>query len=418
MASYGQALFEEDESGRRAARFLGVSMDITERRLTDERLRQTQKMETVGLLAGGIAHDFNNILTVIVGSASIALAECPSCEHSRQIIGAAERAAYLTKQLLAYAGKGHVIIKLVDITEIITNAAELLSASVPKKVSLSYNLADDLPCVETDPSRVEQIVMNLVINAGEAIPPEAEGVIEIATRCCEVSPEEARRRSHGYDVASGPCVRISVRDNGVGMDEATLARIFDPFFTTKFTGRGLGLAAVHGIVRTARGYIEARSAPGEGTTLEVSLPASDKKRPRPQTPRPAVEETHGFATILVVDDEPMVRKLASVALRRAGYDVLEARHGRDALLVIEEAEVTPALALVDLAMPVMGGDELAPFLRERYPEMRILVSSGYPEEEAPQAFRKVPADGFLQKPYTGMALTEKVGRLLRAREPN
>jgi PAS domain S-box-containing protein len=389
--------------------------DTTERRHTEERLRQTQKLESIGLLAGGVAHDFNNILTVIMGSASSGLAECVSCEHCKAILSASERAAYLTRQLLAYAGKGHTVTRLIDLTDLVSRSKELLSASVPKRVSLGFSLSKDLPCLEADPSQIEQVLMNLVINAGEAIPPRSDGLIEIATRSFEVTPEIAHRHSQAYDVAAGNYVCLEVRDDGDGMDEATASHIFDPFFTTKFTGRGLGLAALQGIVRTAKGFVEVGSSPGCGTTFRVFLPASGKKRPPESARSTPRQQVRGDSTILVVEDEEMVRKLACAILRRNGYNVLEAQDGKDALRVLADSPSLPSLVLLDLAMPVMGGDELLPILKAKFPSLKIVMSSGYPEDEA----RKVAPDGsiasFLQKPYTEAALTEKIAQALEAR---
>ena len=280
VASHGRVFFESEGDRRRAVRFVGVSTEITERRHAEERLRQAQKLESIGLLAGGIAHDFNNLLTVIMGNACSALAERPSCQYSQAILSASERAAYLTKQLLAYSGKGAVSVKLIDLTELVSQSTRLQSVSVPKGVNISYNLSKELPCIEADPSRIEQILMNLVVNAGESIPDGSNGLIDIATSSCEVTAEFARRHSKAYDVAAGAYVCLEVRDNGIGMGESTLSRVFDPFFTTKFTGRGLGLAAVHGIVRSRNGLIDVHSLPGAGTTFRVLLPASAKKRPR------------------------------------------------------------------------------------------------------------------------------------------
>ena len=388
--------------------------DTTERRHTEERLRQSQKLESIALLAGGVAHDFNNILTVIMGSASAALADCASCEHCEAILSASERAAYLTRQLLAYAGKGRTVAKLIDLTELVSGSTALLSASVPKRVSLSFSLSKDLPCLEADPSQIEQILMNLVINAGEAIPARSEGRIEIATGMVEATPEIAHRHSQSYDVAAGNYLYLEVRDNGEGMDESTASHIFDPFFTTKFTGRGLGLAALQGIVRTSKGFVEVSSRPGDGTTFRVFLPASGKRRPPENaivTPR---RQARG-ATILVVDDEHMVRKLACAILRRHGYNVLEAIDGKDALQVLADSGALPALALLDLAMPVMGGDELVPILGAKYPDLKIVMSSGYPEDEARRVSPNGSIASFLQKPYTGVALAEKVAQVLERR---
>jgi PAS domain S-box-containing protein len=412
VASHGRVLFEGDGDKRRPIRLVGINMDITDRRHAEERLRQTQKLESIGLLAGGVAHDFNNILTVIMGRASTALAECPSCEHSQSILAASERAAYLTRQLLAYAGKAHNVVKLVDLTAVVSQSISLISASVPKRVTLRYNLSKDLPCLEADPACVEQILMNLVVNAGEAIPPKADGVIEIATTSAEVTPEMARLHSKTYDVAAGRYVCLEVRDNGEGMDELTASRIFDPFFTTKFTGRGLGLAALEGIVRTSKGFVEVRSSSGCGTTFRVFLPASDKARPTVQEGGAPRQQLRGSGTILVVDDEDPVRKLASRVLRRHGYEVQEAEDGKDALRVLAGSSAQPSLVLLDLAMPVMGGDELVPILEATYPGLKILISSGYPEEQARKLAPNPSVVSFLQKPYTGVALAEKVAQVL------
>jgi two-component system cell cycle sensor histidine kinase/response regulator CckA len=378
----------------------------------EERLRQAHKWESIGILAGGVAHDFNNLLTVIMGSASLARAECPSCDHYQAILCASERAANLTKQLLQYAGTGHLVVKTVDLTELVSRSTELFSAFVPKRVSLEFHLLENLPCVEADPSRIEQILMNLIINAGEAILPDREGLIEVATSRCEVTPDMARQHSKTYQVAAGVFVCLEVRDNGAGMDEATISRIFDPFFSTKFTGRGLGLAAVYGIVRTSKGFIEVHSSPGTGTTSRVCLPASEKPRspePAPSAPR---QQHRGYSTILVVDDEEMVRKLVCMTLKRYGYEVLEARNGRDALQVLDDSPGLPSLILVDLAMPVMGGDELVPILETQYPGPKIIVTSGFPEEEARKSFRFGSVAGFLQKPYSVETLAQKVAEAL------
>jgi CheY-like chemotaxis protein len=257
--------------------------------------------------------------------------------------------------------------------------------------------------------------MNLVINAGEAIQPKTDGLIEIATSACQVTPEMARLHSRAHDVADGPYVCLEVQDNGDGMDEYTVSRIFDPFFTTKFTGRGLGLAALHGIVRTAKGFVEVRSSPGRGTAFQVFLPASAKKPSLEGAASAPRRRLDGGATILVVDDEEMVRKLACVTLKRYGYEVREAQDGKDALRVLAESPSPPSLVLLDLAMPVMGGDELVSVLEAKYPALKIIMSSGYAEDEARKVSAKGSIAGFLQKPYTGVALAEKVAQVLADR---
>jgi len=382
------------------------------RRRAEERLRQAQKLESIGILAGGVAHGFNNLLTVIMGSASAALAECLFCNHAQAILSASERAAKLTQLLLQYAGKAHVVVEIVNVTELVAQSTGLLAAFVPKGVSLSFNLSKDLACIEADPTGIEQILMSLVINAGEAIPPGRDGLIEITTGRCEVTTKMARRRSKAYDVAAGGFVCLAVRDNGAGMDDATMARIFDPFFSTKFTGRGLGLAAVHGIVRTGRGFIEVHSKPGAGTTVRVFLPASEKKRLAEPAPRAPHQQPCDQSTILVVDDEEMVRNMLCLTLKRLGFQVLEAKDGRDALRVLAGSPSLPALILLDLAMPGMGGDELVPILETEYPGTKIVVTSGYAEDETRQGFRTGSVAGFLQKPFSLETLSRKIAETL------
>jgi two-component system cell cycle sensor histidine kinase/response regulator CckA len=273
-----QRALQEVEAGRQRRREEKALRDA------EERLLLAQKWESIGILAGGVAHDFNNLLTVIIGHASADLAERPSGKHCQAILAASKRAANLTQQLLLYAGEAHAVVEIVDLTELVSQSTARLAAFVPKGVSLSFNLSKDLPCIEADLSMIEQILKHLVVNAGEAIPADRDGLIEISTSRCEVTPDFARQHSKAYDVAAGAFVCLAVRDNGDGMDEATISRIFDPFYSTKFTGRGLGLAAVLGIVRTSKGFIDVQSSPGTGTTSRVFLPASEKtRRAEPET---------------------------------------------------------------------------------------------------------------------------------------
>jgi CheY-like chemotaxis protein len=359
---------------------------------------------------------------VIIGNADIARTKYPSIEELQHIIDASGRAAQLTSQLLAYAGKGQFISEIFGLNDVVSASWELLSVSVPKSVEISFNLSPDELLIKGDPSQIDQILMNLVINASEAIPLEADGRIEITTSG-EVIPETLIRNAQGSDVQPGRFVCLEVTDNGSGMDEATLAKIFDPFFSTKFTGRGLGLPAVQGIVRSCRGFIDVHSSPGAGSTFRVFLPAS-AEQPAAAVPvgaRPGAlrrRQDRRPATILVVDDEEMVRSMARTALRNEGHEVLEANNGKDALDVLAGAATLPALVLLDLTMPVMGGAELVPILNHDYPGLRVIVTSGYSEEDVRKDLPPGVIAGFLQKPYTLSTLIEKVDVILNSGGPS
>jgi two-component system cell cycle sensor histidine kinase/response regulator CckA len=401
---------------------VGTFVDITERRQNAERLRQAQKLESIGLLAGGIAHDFNNLLTVIIGNADSALNNYPAIKEIQHIMSASERAAELTRQLLAYAGKGRFVAMTFNLSDLVSRSMQLLSASISQKVELVFHLSErELP-IKADPSQIEQVLMNLVINAGEAIPPRAEGRIEIATSIYEAAPEIVCAHAPAFDARPGRFACLEVTDNGSGMDEETRRQMFDPFFSTKFTGRGLGLAEVQGIVRSCGGFIDVESSSGAGSRFRVFLPAGETKS---ATKIPAVTQPDGsrrrdrrHAAILVVEDEEMVRQLASMALRSHGYEVLEAENGKHALEVLAGAAPLPSLVLLDMTMPKMGGEELVPILNHDYPDLRIIVTSGYPEEDLQKEFPPGAVAGFLQKPYTIAALTEKVEETISSGDPD
>jgi signal transduction histidine kinase len=408
----GNAVPLLDAEGRSTGA-VGIFVDITERKENEERLRQAQKLESIGVLAGGVAHDFNNLLTVIIGNADCVLQRYPSTEELQDIISAAGRAAQLTRQLLAYAGKGQFVTRTLSLSALVTNSAQLLAASIPKGVELVLRLSEHEPPIKADASQIEQVLVNLVINAGEAIPPGTEGRIEIVTSDCEVTPETLRKQAPEFNTQPGRFVCLEVTDNGSGMDEATLTRIFDPFFSTKFTGRGLGLAAVQGIVRSCKGFIDVDSSVGAGSTFRVFLPATAKAAAEvPAGPHPgaSLRRDRGRPVILVVDDDEMVRRLACTSLRSQGYEVLEARNGRDALAVLAGAAPVPSLVLLDWTMPVMGGQELLPILNRDYPDLAVIVTSGYAEEDVRREFPPGAVAGVLQKPYTTKALTEEIGK--------
>jgi PAS domain S-box-containing protein len=385
--------------------WLEINRDITHNKRMEAHLRDTQKMESLGVLAGGIAHDFNNLLTGIMGNVSLALdlsdrdSNIGNCLTNA--LRASEQAAFLTKQILAYAGKGQFILQEADLSAVVRDTMALIGSSIPRSVAIDQELARALPCVTADASQLQQVAMNLIFNAAEAIG-ERPGRIVIRTRAQEVT-DTAEPGS--FDIgppAPGLCAVLEVEDNGPGLGPMVRRNMFDPFYTTKFTGRGLGLAAVSGIVRTLNGGVQVASVEGQGTVFRVFLPAgaSSGDGARPVEP------------ILVVDDEEIVRRTAESMLKNRGYRVLLAEDGRQALELVRRAPSKVALVLLDMAMPVMGGEETFRELKRIRPDLPVLVSSGYSEDEAIRRFGGLGVAGFIQKPYTLGALVDKVSALL------
>lgn len=396
--------FEDGESR------LGMAFitDITARKRIEEQLRETAKLESLGVLAGGIAHDFNNLLVGVIGNAGLALEAVPPGSAVRArleaIQQAGERAADLVRQLLAYSGKGRFVIEPVNISDLIRETVRLIEASVQNAV-----LVLDLQAsasIHADASQIQQLIMNLVINAAEAIG-ESDGTVTVRTRERDIAgaPVQAAPARNGLQaLKSGRYVEIVVEDTGSGMDEPTRERIFDPFFTTKFTGRGLGLAAALGIVRGHRGHIEVQSEPGRGSRFSVLFPVSVEREPEPA---PAKADLQGSGTVLVVDDEEIVRSSAAIALQRYGYDVVTSENGRKAIEIVRRDGSIIAVVL-DLTMPMMSGEEALRRLRELRPDLPIVLSSGYSAEEAVKRFRTHGLAAFLQKPYTAVRLAAAI----------
>jgi PAS domain S-box-containing protein len=393
---------------------LAMCTDITERKLAQEQVQQTQKLESLGVLAGGIAHDFNNLLVGILGNASLAAdlveGSSPAQAMLADLTAAAERAAKLTRQLLAYAGRDQRRIGAVSLDTVVSELIPLLHASIPRTVNLQLRLEGGLPLVEGDEGQIQQIVMNLVINAAESIAEGKPGLVSVSTEQRQPSVSEQQRAVIPMAAGDGKYVVLTVADSGCGMDSATQARIFDPFFTTKFAGRGLGLSAVLGIIKAHGGTLILETAPGKGTTFRVFFRASVRKPTVPVVVEKAPETSTG--TILVVDDEATVRNLARRTLEFSGYDVIAVNDGAQAIeAVMRHPEIEAVL--LDLAMPNMTGDQAAPEIRKARPGIRILLSSGYAEQEARERFRDVRLDGFLQKPYTARALVRGLRAALR-----
>jgi PAS domain S-box-containing protein len=394
-----------------------LAVDVTESvrlkqqmRETEERLRESAKLESLGVLAGGIAHDFNNLLVGIMGNASLALDDMPDGHPARflirDVISAADRAAVLTRQMLAYSGRGQFIIEPVNLSELVADMLPLLTGSVPRQVTLRTELAAGLPAVEADSAQLQQIFMNLVINGAEACG-TVPGTVTIRTGMETIAGPP--RQSFGLPHPQpGAYVTLEVNDTGAGMDAETRARIFDPFFSTKFTGRGLGLSAVLGIIRSHKGAIDVISEPGKGSTFRVFFPASAAVAHTLPPELSSSSFTPGSGTVLVIDDEDLVRKMARAALECHGYRVLEAQHGGDAVAQFRERHREIDLVVLDLTMPVMSGEETLLELRRLRSDISVLLSSGFSETEATRRFEKAKLAGFLQKPYTSTQLARAV----------
>jgi PAS domain S-box-containing protein len=394
-----------------------VVHDETERLRAVEVELQRQKLESVGLLAGGIAHDFNNLLTSIMGNASLVVNEIPAqwASHLRVVIETAEVAAGLIRQLLAYSGKDESMANRLNVAEVVHETGALVQFSIPKSVQLSVAAEQRLPPVRADRAQLQQILMNLAINAGEAIGEGNAGRIKIGTTMADI--DEVFTDALGQEMTPGRYIVVEVRDTGSGMDAAILPKIFDPFFTTKFIGRGLGLAAVAGMIRGQRGAVTVESTPGRGSTFRVFLPAAKDLDQEAEGEQDAILQ----ATVLVVDDELTVRDFVAAALRQRGYRVLTAGDGREAVGILEERGLDAAAPAVDavvldLIMPVMSAREFLPVLRERWPETKVLLTSGYNEAEAKQLGAGQPGIAFLQKPYTAQRLGEAITDLLEAEQ--
>jgi len=399
----------------------GTTLDITDRRRAEEerrdleeKVRQVQKLESLGLLAGSIAHDFNNLLVGVLGNAGLALLDLPADDPSRRAVQAVEVAAHrasdLAQQMLAYTGKGKFVIERVDVSSIVTEMAQLLSAGIPKETALQLNLAEGLPLVEGDATQLRQVTMNLITNASDAVD-HKDGVISVTTGVVHADRWILSTAYIDDQLPDGEYVFVEVSDNGVGMDETTRARIFDPFFTTKVAGHGLGMSAVLGIVRGHRGAVHLRSKPGKGSMFRILLPVApsipEVRQQHREAPRaPSAWPIAG--TVLIADDEPMVREVAQAILERAGFKVMSVADGRAAVEVYKANVQEIVAAILDLTMPHISSEDLLRDLRLINPALKVLISSGYTEDEMKSRFRRNGPDGFLKKPYRPSDLLDRL----------
>jgi two-component system, cell cycle sensor histidine kinase and response regulator CckA len=393
---------------------VGVFTDITAQRQLEDQLRQSQKMEAVGKLAGGIAHDFNNLLTVIIGRAEFMRMAARGggdwTSDLEEIREAAGRAASLTRQLLAYSRKQLLQPKVLQLNDVVDALAPMLTRLIGEDVELVQHHGTDIPAIHADPNQLEQVVVNLAVNARDAMP--SGGVLTIASRSETVASGSELSLANGG--ASGCFCVLSVTDTGVGMDETTASHIFEPFFTTKEVGQGtgLGLSMVHGIVNQSGGFITVRSRLGMGTTFDLYLPALAAEESDAPKTGPSLAGRGGTETILLVEDSDAVRVLAQSVLRRLGYTVLTARNGDEALALAASHGGAIDLVLTDIVMPGMSGRELAEAIVARRPGVRVLYMSGYTDDVIIRKGLKDPGASFIEKPFTTASLADRVRQRL------
>jgi two-component system cell cycle sensor histidine kinase/response regulator CckA len=402
---------------------VGLVQDLTEaHRLEEERLKleqkvmQSQKLESLGVLAGGIAHDFNNLLTSILGNADLARTELsptnPACDYLADIETVSRRAADLCRQMLAYSGKGRFVVQALSLNEVVREMAYLLGVSISKKAVIKYNFFPELPSVMADATQIRQIVMNLITNASEAIG-EVSGVITLSTGLMDCDEAYLRGVVGDFDtIPPGQYVYFEVSDTGCGMDPATLARIFDPFFTTKFTGRGLGLAAVIGIVRGHKGALRVYSEPRRGTTFKVLFPAYHQPAESAEHTATLEAEWKGHGLVLLADDEESIRSMAKRILEKAGFEVLATADGKQALEAFMKHPGKIRLVVLDMTMPHMDGEACFRELRRLDPEVKVIMTSGYNEQDVISRFVGKGLAGFVQKPYKIGDLLPKIREIL------
>jgi PAS domain S-box-containing protein len=389
--------------------YAAIIRDITEKQLIQSQLQEAQKMEAIGTLAGGIAHDFNNLLTTIQGNASLVLLDLDpgqrQYESLKNIQAQVQSGARLTAQLLGYARKGKYEVKPVDFNALVRDVSDAFGRT-RKEIAIRRELAADIPAVEADEGQMEQLLLNLLVNAADAMP--AGGELTLETN--HTGHEEMRDRM--YEPKPGGYVSLTIADTGVGMDKQTQERIFEPFFTTKEMGRGtgLGLASVYGIAKSHGGYIDVKSKQGRGTTFTVFLPVSEETLSmRVESP---AEVLKGSETVLIVDDEELVLDVGASMLEKLGYNVQKATGGRQAIEMYRENSKAIDLVILDMIMPQLGGGHVYDKMKEADPDVKVLLSSGYAIEGQASDILKRGCDGFIQKPFTIEGLSQKVREVL------
>jgi len=400
-------LLDEQES---VQGFVAVQRDVTQLKRVEEKLHHTDRVESLGVLAGGIAHDFNNLLTAILGNASLSMKKIdhtsPAYNHIESIVAASHSAADLCRQMLAYSGKGKFIVKPINLSKLVEGMGKLIDVSIAKNVVMRYQLAEQLPLVDADIAQVQQVLLNLMTNASEAIE-DKSGIITLTTGVMSVGKDYLFSSIGDEHLDEGRYVYFEVSDTGCGMNDEILKKIFDPFFTTKFTGRGLGMSAMLGIVKGHKGALRIYSEKGQGTTIRVFFPESSEQH---WVEEGSVEATNidTTGTVLIIDDEETIREVAAAMLEDLGLQSISAVDGVDGVESYQQHQDEIAFVLLDMTMPKMNGEECFRQLRQINPNVQVILSSGYNEQEATSRFAGKGLAGFMQKPYTPQELADKI----------
>ena len=384
--------------------------------ILEQQLQQAQKLESLGVLAGGIAHDFNNILCVIMSNCSLAkLRPHMAGEFLPEIDKAAQRAADLCRQMLNYAGKSSLTFTQVKMTALVDDMIKMLKATINKNVTITSNFSADIPSIRGDASQLRQIVMNLIINASEAIG-EEHGDIRVSLAETTVVEGKSDKDHIGKSIPVGQYVCLEVADNGCGMDDDTRQRVFEPFYTTKFTGRGLGMSAVLGIITSHKGALQFTSQQGSGTTFKVYLPVQNGEPTGDSLAHFSLVSWQGSGTILLVEDEPQLSMVAKALMQALGFSVIEAVNGKEALELYQKNAEYITLVVTDIGMPIMDGYELFRKLKDIVPELPIIISSGFGDTLVSSRIATGEAAGFLSKPYSFDNLREVLKSVVEGRQ--